>query len=221
MAHLATLPLHGTLDLTRWLHGEDSVSLEHRLRRSALRGEPVAIGSAAAPYLSDRTEDAAARALLEACAGMAGLEGLEISITTRSARILRDLDLLAELDRRHAVTVDVALAAVDRELAWRLEGRESEPRARLDAIERLAEEGIAARVLWTPRSPGVNDTERALRRLFEGAVEAGACDVVAAGETPRPRRLLRSAEASGPGTLAVFQRLRLEHGFPRPFIGRG
>lgn len=221
MAHLATLPLHGTLDLTRWLHGEDGVSLERRLQKAALRGEPVAIGSAAAPYLAaSRAEDAAARALLEACAS---LDGLKISITTRSARILRDLELLAELDRRHAVTVDVALAAVDTELAWRLEGRQSEPRARLDAIERLAEEGLAARLLWTPRSAGVNDTERALRRLFEAAWEAGACDVMAESEAPRPRRFLKSAVSgiAGPGTLAVFQRLRLEHGFPRPFIGRG
>jgi DNA repair photolyase len=133
--------------------------------------------------------------------------------------ILRHVEVLAELDRRHAVTVRMMVPTVDPELAERLEPGEPDPRARLRAVRQLAEEGIETRVLCSPWLPGLHDRESVLSPLFAAAREAGAYDV----QLPRD---LRGTERKLSRTrrdrrLALFQRLRLEHGFPQTIPGRG
>lgn len=175
------------------LHSLSSVSPEARLRRAARRGGPVALGTPAAPY------EPAGRSPL---AALKTAEGLEIAVVTRSPEITREIELLAELDRRCSVTVDLLMPAADV--------------ARLEAVARLAAEGIAIRVLCLLRA-GVNDGEPALRKLFAAARDAGAWDV---RSLPAPRhRFLRSRRPEA--GAAIFRRLRLEHGFPREMSGRG
>ena len=167
-----------------------------RLCRAARRGGPVALGTPDAPYAP------AGRSPL---AALEGFEGLEITVVTRSPEITGEIDLLAELDRRCSVTVEMLVPAADPVLAWKLE-----------AVARLAAEGIAVRVLC-PLEAGVNDGERTLRKLLGAAREAGAWDVRALA-APRSRLTLRPRPAAAPAT---FQRLRLEYGFPRQMTGRG
>ena len=221
MSRQATLPFAPALPVTT----APDPAVEAWLRRALLRKEPIVIGTDGAdPYSAETSQPGFARSLLE---GLTRLDGLEVAITTRSPRVLQDLSLLTELDQRHAVRVDVPLAAVDPELAKRIEPREPEPEARLWAVSQLAAEGIATRVVVKPLLPGVNDGEESLRALFEAALEAGACDVVA-GSIPaaRPRRLPWGPWAAGEDRsredlLATIRRLRLEHGFPRATPGRG
>ncbi len=195
-------------------------ALEVWLRRAARRGDPIALGTAEDPY----------EPVAEGKSPLAALrqhEGLEVSVITRSPEILRDLDLLVDLDRRCSVTVGMVLAALDPFLVRRLEPQAAEPKARLRAVARLAAEGIAVRIVCAPLRSGLNDTERALRPLFAAAREAGAQDVVPAPDRPTRLARLRDVLARRPSLahfdahLAVFRRLRLEHGFPRPVAGRG
>jgi DNA repair photolyase len=176
------------------LHSLSSVSPEARLRRAARRGGPIALGTPAEPY------EPAGRSPL---AALKSAEGLEIAVVTRSPEITRELALLADLDRRCSVTVDLLVPTADT--------------ARLEAVARLAAEGIAIRVLC-PLVAGVNDGEAALRKLFTAARDAGAWDV---RSLPAPgNRLLRSLRSEGTDG-ATFRRLRLEYGFPREMPGRG
>ena len=168
-----------------------------RLRRAARRGGPVALGTPAAPY------EPAGRSPL---AALEGIDGLEVTVVTRSPEIVRDLDLLADLDRRCAVTVEMIASGADPVLAWKL-----------DAVTRLAAEGIAVRVVC-PVVAGINDGEAALRKLLAAAREAGAWDIRALASRNRPRLSLRPRAAD---PLATFHRLRLEYGFPRQMAGRG
>src|ERR1700741_4152264 len=64
------------------------------LRSSAVRGEHIAIGTATDPYQPAEREFGATRAILQQ---MAELEGLSVSITTKSDQLLRDLDLLKRI----------------------------------------------------------------------------------------------------------------------------
>jgi hypothetical protein len=195
-------------------------ALEVWLRRAARRGDPVTLGTAEDPYETPAEGPSPLAALRRH-------EGLEVSLTTRSPEILRDLDLLVDLDRRCSVTVSMVLAALDPFLVRRLEPQAAEPKARLRAVARLAAEGIAVRIVCAPLRFGLNDSERALRPHFAAAREAGAQDVVPAPDRPtRFARLrgvlsLRPVPADFDTHLAVFRRLRLEHGFPRPMAGRG
>ena len=227
MSRQATLPFVPALPTLPGTAQPDP-AVEAWLRRALLRREPIVLGTDGAdPYSTEAAQPGFARSVLQ---GLTRLDGLEVAITTRSPRVLQDLSLLTELDQRHVVRVDGPLAAVDLELAKRIEPREPEPEARLWAVSQLASEGIATRVLVKPILPGVNDGEDSLRALFEAALEAGACDVVA-GSIPaaRPRRLPWGPWSAGTvgedrtreDLLATIRRLRLEHGFPRATPGRG
>jgi DNA repair photolyase len=242
---------HGFFDLDAWQDFETKIfvkqgaaaALERRLRKMALHGQPIAIGTATDPYQPAERHHGVTRSLLGV---LARVEGLQISITTKSPLVLRDLDLLAELDRRHAISVHVTITTVDPRLARRIEQHAPDPRARLRTVARLAGEGIDSRVNCMPVMPGINDGEEVLRPLFAAVRDAGARDVAAnplflrpaararffpwlRAEFPRlaPRydRLYARrdylTDEQRRAVLATFRRLRLEHGFPRPSPGRG
>src|SRR5579864_7870449 len=149
---------------------------------------------------------------------ISAISGIEISILTRSPLLLRDLDLLVDLDRRHAVTVSVLIPAAEAELARRIEASTAPPSpdTRFELVHALAAHGIATRVICTPVQPGLNNSVAVLRRLLARAHEAGAFDV-----SPAPRHpALRPTAAESRQLLALFHRLRLERGFPRTSPGR-
>lgn len=191
-----------------------------RLRRTVSwqgRQGPVTLGTPAVPY------EPAGRSPL---ASLEGAEGLEISVVTRSPEIVGEVELLADLDRRCSVTVDLVIPAADAALARKVESIEKAeaeapapaPRARMAAVARLAEEGITVRVLC-PLVDGINDGEAALRKLFTAALEAGAWDI---RPLPAPHhRLFVRPGLGSPAGLATFRSLRLEFGFPREIPGRG
>jgi hypothetical protein len=176
----------------------------------------VVLGAMADPYPPAELAEWRTHGLLQRIARLP--DALGVALLTRSPRLLRDLDLLAELDQRHAVTVDVLIPAADPELAHRLEpcGTAS-PADRFDLVRTLSAHGIAARVTCSPILPGLNNSAAALRRLCERAHQAGASDVL-----PAPRHpALPPTPAESRSLLALFHRLRLEHGFPRTLPGRG
>lgn len=216
--------------------------LRQRLRKSDLRGQSIALGTATDPYQPAEKHYGITRALLEV---LTEAEDLTLALTTKSPLVLRDLDLLVELDRRHAVTVAVTLTTVDGQLARSLERQAPDPAARLRTIERLAEAGLRVVVNCMPVMPGLNDSTARLAPLFERALAAGAADVHASALFLRPatravffgwlereqpallslyRRLYQRGDYLGAAArdelLANYRRLRLEHGLPRALPGR-
>ncbi len=216
--------------------------LTQRLRKRDLRGQTIAIGTATDPYQPAEKHFGVTRSLLEV---FSGVEGLNLSITTKSPLILKDLDLLAELDRRHAIEIHVSITTLDRELAKKLDPAAPDPQARLRAVERLAEAGIAVTVNCMPVMPGINDSEYELEPLFEAAAAAGAVDVHQQALSLKPasrakffpwlkaefphllgmyQRLYAKCdylEGSAKEQLLVnFRRLRVQYGFPRAQAAR-
>jgi len=218
-------------------------SLLRQLRRLDLRGQTIALGTATDPYQPAERHYGITRSLLEV---FREAEGLSLALTTKSPLVLRDLDLLVELDRRHAVEIHVTLTTVDSELARRLEGNAPDPAARLRALARLSEAGLATRVNCMPILPGINADEETLAPLLAAARDAGALQVTAnplflrgaavrshffawiAREFPELAPLYRGLYgrrdyldgAASERLLTTFRRLRLEHGFPRARPGR-
>jgi DNA repair photolyase len=95
-----------------------------------------------------------------------------VGIVTKNHLITRDLDLLGELARFHAVVVFVSVTTLDSNLAQRLEPRASLPAHRLDAVRTLAQAGIPVNVMVAPVIPAITDHETP--RILEAAAEAGA-----------------------------------------------
>lgn len=95
-----------------------------------------------------------------------------VAITTKSALILRDLDLLIPMARRRLAAVLISLTTLDRGLARRLEPRAATPQRRLEVIQALAQVGVPVGVLVSPLIPGLTDPD--LERILEHAAQAGA-----------------------------------------------
>ena len=95
-----------------------------------------------------------------------------ISIVTKNALVLRDLELLGQLAAAKLVHVYLSITSLDPELARDMEPRTSIPSARLRAVRMLSEAGIPVGVLTAPIIPGLNDSE--IPQLLEAAKEAGA-----------------------------------------------
>ncbi len=170
-----------------WLAFERRVLVKQRADeriREALRssrapspGDTVVIGSATDPYQPAerrfRVTESVLRALMVA-------RDFSITIITKSPLVTRDVALLQALSGRHEVSVHISLICVDRELARRLEPRAPTPEARLRAVRRLADAGLAVSVNCMPVLPGITDSDEALEALISQVAAAGARSMGAA-----------------------------------------
>jgi DNA repair photolyase len=95
-----------------------------------------------------------------------------VTIVTKSALILRDLDLLKDLARDGLVAVMVSITSLDNDIKRTLEPRTASPQARLKVIEELSAAGVPVGVLVAPVIPAITDHE--LERILEAAKVAGA-----------------------------------------------
>lgn len=95
-----------------------------------------------------------------------------VGIITKSAMILRDLDLLAELAREGLCQVMVSVTTLNETLRRQLEPRASTGTGRLKVIEKLAQAGVPVGVLAAPMIPRLNEPE--LEHIIKAAAEAGA-----------------------------------------------
>jgi DNA repair photolyase len=98
--------------------------------------------------------------------------GHPFSIVTKSALVLRDLDLIAPMAERGRSSVFLSVTTLDAGLASRLEPRAAAPHRRLETLRALAHAGVPCGVLASPMIPGLNDHE--LEGILAAAAEAGA-----------------------------------------------
>lgn len=148
---------------------------EALLRRALPAGRaealPIVIGSATDPYQPAERRFRLTRSVLEV---FRAHEGYKLTLITKSALVARDASLLAEIGRRHDVSVYVSLASLDGALLRCLEPRTPAPHARLRAMRQLADAGVRVGVLIAPVLPGLTDSRGALRALLAAARDAGA-----------------------------------------------
>jgi DNA repair photolyase len=93
-------------------------------------------------------------------------------VITKSALILRDLDILAPMAAANLCRVAISVTSLDRRLARSMEPRAATPEKRIAAIKALSEAGVPVIVMFAPAIPGLNDHE--MEAVLERAAEAGA-----------------------------------------------
>ena len=130
--------------------------------------DPIALGSNTDPYQPIEREWKVTRSILEV------LSECEhpFSIVTKSARVERDIDLIAPMAAKNMARVYVSVTTLDHDLARTLEPRATAPRRRLQAVKALADAGIPVGVLVAPVIPQLND--RDLEAILEAAAANGA-----------------------------------------------
>lgn len=147
---------------------EAAALLRKELARPSYVCTPIAMGTNTDPYQPIEREHQITRSILEVC-----LEhDHPVSIVTKSANVLRDLDLLSQLAQKQLAIVFLSVTSLDRELAGKLEPRASRPHRRLEAIAALAAAKVPVGVLSSPMIPGLNDHE--LESILEAARDKGA-----------------------------------------------
>ncbi len=92
-------------------------------------------------------------------------------IVTKSASVLRDLDILQPMAGKGLVKVAISVTTLDADLARRMEPRASTPMKRLSALEILSKAGIPTVVMMGPIIPGLNDSE--IESVLKAARNAG------------------------------------------------
>lgn len=170
---------HEFMELEDWLDFERRIfvkrgareALIRDLRRLDLRGRSIAIGTATDPYQPAERRYGLTRSLLEV---FAGRRGLDLSITTKSDLVVRDLDLLQRIAEHNALQVNVTVTTPHYELSRRTEPRAPRPDKRLSAVHRLTQAGIRAGVFVMPIMPRINDSHADLDLLLRRVSEAGA-----------------------------------------------
>jgi DNA repair photolyase len=148
--------------------------LGRTLSRTPIGTDAIAIGTATDPYQPAERKYGLTRSMLEVFAQLAGLN---LSITTKSSLIVRDLELLKKINRRSKLSVNFSLITLDRRLQRILEPRAPRPGLRLRALFELARAGIRCNVLMMPMIPGLTDEPAAIESVIRGAHRAGASGV--------------------------------------------
>ena len=138
------------------------------LSKKGWQGEPIAVSGVTDCYQPAERSYRLTRGCLEVA-----VEARQpLSIITKNALILRDLDLLAEMGQGRRVHVYLSITTLDAALARSMEPRTSTPAARLRAVRELSQAGVPVGVLVAPLIPGLTDNE--VPAILAAAREAGA-----------------------------------------------
>ena len=175
-AYCFARPSHAYLGLSPGLDFETRLAwkpdsaerLRQELAHPGYQCRPLALGINTDAWQPVERRLGVTRAILEVLAQTRH----PVTIVTKSALILRDLDLLADMAHDALVHVAVSITTLDTALARRLEPRAPSPRRRLSVIRELAAAGIPTAVMVAPLIPVLTDRE--MESILGAAREAGA-----------------------------------------------
>ena len=173
--------------------------LERELAHPAYKPEVIAIGTNTDPYQPIERERLIMRSILEV------LEKTShpVGIMTKSALVVRDIDILARMAKRGLARVALSVTTLDRQIARVMEPRAATPAKRLEALRLLSEAGIPTTAMVAPIIPAINDQRdradtrncsrcgRGFGRICAAAIAARNKDVVprvACNRVPGSRR---------------------------------
>ena len=142
--------------------------LEKAINKPGYRCQAMALGTNTDPYQPIERKLRITRAIVE----VLSRHDHPLAITTKSALITRDLDLLGPMGRRDLARACISVTTLKPPLARTMEPRAASPKRRLAAIKALTEAGVPTAILTSPIIPGLNDSE--IEDLLAAGREAGA-----------------------------------------------
>jgi len=168
-------PTHAYLGLSPGLDFESKLFmkpnapelLERELSAPGYTPRTIAIGTNTDPYQPIERRYQIMRRILE----VLDRAGHPVGIVTKSALVLRDLDILTRMAKRDLVKVAMSVTTLDPKLARAMEPRAATPPRRLGALRELIKAGVPASALVAPVIPAINDAE--IERILEAIAETG------------------------------------------------
>ena len=104
--------------------------------------------------------------------------GFGVAVQTKSDRILRDIDLLSEINRSAKCVVQMTLTTYDDELCRILEPNVCNTKRRIEVLEKMRGRGIPTIVWLTPILPFINDTEENVTAILNECARTGVKGVI-------------------------------------------
>src|SRR5580698_8884579 len=168
-------PTHAYLGLSPGLDFESKLFmkpnapelLERELSAPGYEPKIIAIGTNTDPYQPIERRHQIMRRILE----VLERAGHPVGIVTKSALVLRDLDILVRMAKRDLVKVAISVTTLDAKLARTMEPRASVPQRRLDALKQLVSAGVPASAMVAPVIPALNDAE--IERILDAVAATG------------------------------------------------
>jgi len=146
---------------------EAAALLEKELSAPGYEPKVIAIGTNTDPYQPIERRYKVMRRILE----VLDRAGHPVGIVTKSALVLRDLDILARMAERNLAKVALSVTSLDPALARKMEPRAATPMRRLETLRRLTQAGVPTTVMVAPVIPALNDME--IERILDAAKTAG------------------------------------------------
>jgi DNA repair photolyase len=168
-------PTHAYLGLSAGLDFESKLFakpdapalLERELSAKSYEPRTIAIGTNTDPYQPIERQYGIMRGVLQ----VLERAGHPVGIVTKSALVLRDLDILTRMAKRNLVKVALSVTTLDAKLARTMEPRAATPSRRLEALRQLSRAGVPTTVMVAPVIPAVTDAE--MERILDAAAMAG------------------------------------------------
>ena len=169
-------PTHAYLGLSPGLDFETRILakpnaarlLDRELRRASYRCRPIALGTNTDPYQPLERGWRITRSILEVLRAFQH----PFTIVTKSALVVRDLDIIGPMAADGLAKVAVSITTLDRRLARSMEPRAATPSKRLETVRRLADAGVPTSVMVAPVIPALNDSE--VEKILQEAAKSGA-----------------------------------------------
>jgi DNA repair photolyase len=141
---------------TRLFYKENAARvLEEELAHPQYVCKSITIGANTDPYQPVERKMLVTRGVLEVLARTRH----PVSIITKSAMVLRDLDILTDMARDGLISVAISITTLDSQTKRALEPRTASPQARLRAVRELNAAGVPAGVMVAPIIPAITDHE--------------------------------------------------------------
>ena len=142
--------------------------LERELSKPGYIPKPIAIGTNTDPYQPVEKTWRIMRQILE----VLNAANHPVTIVTKSALVMRDMDILEQMAEKNLVKVALSVTTLDRRLARAMEPRAATPVKRLETIRALSEAAVPVGAMLAPVIPGLNDHE--MERILDSTRAAGA-----------------------------------------------
>ena len=134
----------------------------------------IGTGAMSDPYMHCEEELKLTRKCLEIIKAY----GFGVAVQTKSDRILRDIDLLDEINREAKSVVQLTLTTYDDDLCAVLEPNVCNTKRRIEVLERMRERGIPTVVWLTPVLPFINDSVENITAILNECVRVGVKGVI-------------------------------------------
>jgi DNA repair photolyase len=144
--------------------------LERELAKPGYQPKTLAIGTNTDPYQPIERRYRIMREILD----VLDRTSHPVGIVTKSALVIRDLDILSRMAARGLVKVALSVTTLDRTLARAMEPRAATPQRRLDTLALLAKAGVPTTVMVAPIIPALNEPE--IERILDAAAATGVSE---------------------------------------------